>query len=149
MPQDPEVGSIILAEDDPDDQLLILRAIKANGIPYNVVVVQDGEELMDYLSRCKSGEQGQHALPQLILLDLNMPRKDGREALREIKSDQRLRGVPVIVLTTSMSPEDVTFSYGNGVNAYIAKPARYEELHNVFKSLKDFWFTTVRLPSYS
>ncbi len=146
MNEEPRIVTIVLAEDDPDDQLLIIRAAKANSLPGDVTVVQDGEELLNYLTeRIETGEKT--ALPHLILLDLNMPRKDGREALREIKNHPSLRSIPLIVLTTSTAPEDIAFSYQHGVNAYIAKPARYDDLHNVLKAVKDFWFNTARLPT--
>ncbi len=144
----PEPVVILLAEDDPDDRLLTIRALKRSRLRNEIYTVEDGEELMDYLHR-----RGPYADPQrsprpgLILLDLNMPRKDGREALQEIKSDPVLRRIPVVVLTTSNAEADILRSYDLGVNAFITKPVTFEELARVLQVLGDFWFEIVRLPS--
>ncbi|AEN74301.1 response regulator [Rhodothermus marinus] len=144
----PEPVVILLADDDPDDRLLTIRALKRSRLRNEIYTVEDGEELMDYLHR-----RGPYADPQrsprpgLILLDLNMPRKDGREALQEIKSDPVLRRIPVVVLTTSNAEADILRSYDLGVNAFITKPVTFEELVHALQVLGDFWFEIVRLPS--
>ena len=144
----PEPVVILLADDDPDDRLLTIRALKRSRHRNEIYTVEDGEELMDYLHR-----RGPYADPQrsprpgLILLDLNMPRKDGREALQEIKSDPVLRRIPVVVLTTSNAEADILRSYDLGVNAFITKPVTFEELVHALQVLGDFWFEIVRLPS--
>lgn len=138
---------ILLAEDDADDRMLVKRVLEQElGMP-EVRTVWNGEELMDYLKhRGEYADTEAAPRPALILLDLNMPRKDGREALQEIKTDPDLRSIPVIVLTTSNSENDVEESYLAGVNAYITKPARFSEMVSVFTVLRDFWFKAVRLP---
>ena len=144
----PEPVVILLADDDPDDRLLTIRALKRSRLRNEIYTVEDGEELMDYLHR-----RGPYADPQrsprpgLILLDLNMPRKDGREALEEIKSDPVLRRIPVVVLTTSDAEADILRSYDLGVNAFITKPVTFEGLVRVLQVLGDFWFEIVRLPA--
>ncbi len=144
----PEPIIILLADDDPDDRLLTIRALKRSRLRNEIYTVEDGEELMDYLHR-----RGAYADPQrsprpgLILLDLNMPRKDGREALQEIKSDPVLRRIPIVVLTTSNADADILRSYDLGVNAFITKPVTFEELAHALQVLGDFWFEIVRLPS--
>jgi CheY-like chemotaxis protein len=136
-----------MAEDDPDDRLLAREALEEARLANDLYFVEDGEELMDYLHR-----RGEYADPEvsprpgLILLDLNMPRKDGREALEEIKADSRLRLIPVVVLTTSKAEEDILRSYDLGVNAYITKPVTFEALVGVMKVLSQFWLEIVELP---
>jgi CheY-like chemotaxis protein len=136
-----------MAEDDPDDRLLAREALEEARLANDLYFVEDGEELMDYLHR-----RGEYADPEvsprpgLILLDLNMPRKDGREALEEIKADSRLRLIPVVVLTTSKAEEDILRSYDLGVNAYITKPVTFESLVGVMKVLSQFWLEIVELP---
>lgn len=138
---------LLLAEDDPDDQYLLLSTFRRCRVPVAVKVVANGEELMDYLHQ--RGVYADPALaprPSLILLDLNMPRKDGREALREIKSSSSLRPIPVVVLTTSKSEQDVSLSYELGVNAFLTKPVGIDDLMHTVRVLHDFWYRTVRLP---
>lgn len=139
---------ILLAEDDADDRMLVKRVLENELDACEVRTVWNGEELMDYLQWSGKYSNPKDApRPALILLDLNMPRKDGREALVEIKSDQELRSIPVIVLTTSNSESDIEQSYLAGVNAYVTKPARFTEMVEAFKTLHDFWFSVVRLPN--
>lgn len=141
---------ILLAEDDDDDYLLTQQALKENQVTNTMHRVVDGVELLEFLRA-----QGQYAdrrrgeQPALILLDLNMPRKDGREALREIKADPALRCVPVVVLTTSRAEEDVIRSYELGVNSFITKPVTFPGLVNAMKVLGDYWFEIVELPRAS
>ena len=110
---------------------------------------RDGQDLMDYLLR--EGEYkdiAEHTLPDIILLDLNMPRKDGREALKEIKSDARLKHIPIVILTTSKQEEDVIKSYNLGANSYISKPVTFEKLVELVRKLSDYWFKIVKLPDH-
>ena len=139
---------LLLAEDDPDDQLLIREALSESRIANQLDVVCDGEELLDYLRRSgRFQELDGRPLPGLILLDLNMPRMDGREALREIKQDPELRRIPVVVLTTSQAEEDVLRSYDLGVNSFVTKPLRFEDLVEVVRALGRYWLEIVELPS--
>lgn len=142
-----KVATILLAEDDADDRMLALRALKQAHLANEVKTVADGEELMDYLHRRGAYADPTAApRPDLILLDLNMPRKDGREALQEIKQHPQLRSIPVVILTTSSAEVDVLRSYETGVNAYISKPVSFAELSQAMQSIGDFWFRIVRLP---
>ncbi|HET6566784.1 MAG TPA: response regulator [Rhodothermales bacterium] len=143
----PDSVVILLADDDPDDRMLTTRALKRNRLANDIKTVEDGEELMDYLRRRnRYADLVTSPCPGLILLDLNMPRKDGREALQEIKSDPSLRRIPVVVLTTSEADQDILRSYDLGVNAFVTKPVTFEGLANAIKRLGDFWFEIVKLP---
>lgn len=147
MPARSEPKVILLAEDDADDRMLVTRVLEKELMVRDVRAVWNGEELMDYLKqRGKYSDLESAPRPALILLDLNMPRKDGREALQEIKEDAELRRIPVVVLTTSNSDVDVMQSYDAGVNAYITKPARFADMVDAFRVLHKFWFEVVRLP---
>lgn len=140
--------TILLAEDDPDDRMLTTRALERNGLSLDVRTVSDGEELMDYLhQRGPYSEEGSAPKPALILLDLNMPRKDGREALAEIKADPALRRIPVVVLTTSEAEQDIRQSYELGVNAFVSKPVTFERLSESIELMGRFWLEVVKLPS--
>ena len=139
--------TILMADDDPDDQLLTKDAFEECKLANDLRFVNDGEELMDYL--CRKGDfknPEDSPRPGLILLDLNMPRKDGREALEEIKSDPDLRRIPVVVLTTSKAEEDILKSYDLGVNSFIVKPVSFEGLLEVVKALGKYWIQIVELP---
>ncbi|MDE3066152.1 MAG: response regulator [Verrucomicrobiota bacterium] len=139
--------TILLADDDPDDRKLTLDAFAENRLANSLDCVQDGEELMDYLHRRGKYAGLKHApLPGLILLDLNMPRKDGREALKEIKAHPELRRIPVVVLTTSKAEEDILRSYDLGVNSYVTKPVTFKSLVELVKVLGRYWFEVVELP---
>ena len=139
--------TILMADDDQDDCLLVSRAFEASRLVNDLRFVEDGEELMDYLHR-RGKYAGAQAAPRpgLILLDLNMPRKDGREALKEIKNNAAIREIPVVILTTSKDEEDILRSYNLGANSYITKPVTFEGLCNVMKSLGKYWFEIVELP---
>lgn len=138
---------ILMAEDDPDDRLLSMEALEEAHLANQIHFVDDGEELMDYLKKRGNYTDLQSApRPGLILLDLNMPRKDGREALEEIKSDPDLRLIPVVVLTTSKAEEDILRSYDLGVSGYITKPVKFDDLISVMKTLGKYWFEIVELP---
>ncbi|MEW6156987.1 MAG: response regulator [Verrucomicrobiota bacterium] len=139
--------TILLADDDPDDRLLTRQALEENRLAKDLRFVEDGEELLDYLRREGSySDPAKSPRPCLILLDLNMPKKDGREALQEIKSHPELRHIPIVVLTTSKAEIDVYRSYDLGVNSYIAKPVTFESLVDVMKTLGKYWFQIVELP---
>jgi CheY-like chemotaxis protein len=143
----PKPIAILLADDDPDDCLLAREALAESHLMNDLYVVGDGEELLDFLRH--QGEYADPAAaprPGLILLDLNMPRKDGREALREIKSDPALRRIPVVVLTTSQAEEDIYRTYDLGVNSFISKPVTFDGLVKVMKHLGRYWFEIVELP---
>lgn len=138
---------ILMAEDDPDDRILIRDAFEEIALANPIRFVGDGEELLDYLRR--KGDYTDtvlHPLPGLILLDLNMPRKDGREALREIKQDDALRHIPIIVLTTSKAEEDISHTYSLGVNSFIVKPVGFEALVRLVSQFSRYWLETVVLP---
>ena len=139
--------SIVLADDDPDDRKLTQDAFSENRLANEFHAVEDGEELMDYLLRRGKYESMQRdPLPGLILLDLNMPRKDGREALKEIKAHPDLRRIPIVVLTTSKAEEDILRSYDLGVNSYVTKPVTFKSLVELIKVLGRYWFEVVELP---
>ena len=139
--------TILLADDDPDDRQLTQDAFAENRLANILHCVDDGEELMDYLHRRgKYDRLRGEALPGLILLDLNMPRKDGREALKEIKADPELRRIPIVVLTTSKAEEDILRSYDLGVNSYVTKPVTFRSLGELIKILGRYWFEVVELP---
>jgi CheY-like chemotaxis protein len=138
--------TILLADDDPDDRLLIEEALRESKISNPLEMVEDGEELMDYLNGRGKFSGMDTVMPGLILLDLNMPRKDGREALKEIKSDDRLRHIPIVVLTTSKAEEDIFRTYNLGVNSFITKPVTFESLVDLIRQLGKYWFELVSLP---
>jgi len=139
--------SILIAEDDEDDRMLTQKAFENSSLINRLMFVGNGEELMDYLDR--RGVYFDKALypwPDLILLDLNMPRKNGREALKEIKENPELRRIPVIILTTSKEQEDIVRSYDLGVNSYITKPVTFDGLVRVLQEISNYWFEIVQLP---
>jgi CheY-like chemotaxis protein len=139
--------TIIMADDDPDDRELAREAFEECRLANDVRFVEDGEELLDYL--CRRGKYidlPEAPLPALILLDLNMPRKDGREALKEIKANPDLRRIPIVVLTTSKAEEDILRTYDLGVNSYVTKPVTFESLVETIKVLGKYWFEIVELP---
>lgn len=139
--------TILMADDDDDDCVLVREALAESRLANQLRVVKDGEELMDYLyHRGKYLEKMTSPLPGLILLDLNMPKKDGREALREIKADPNLRKIPVIILTTSKAEEDVYRTYDLGANSFIIKPVTFSALVEVMKSIGKYWLEIVELP---
>lgn len=148
MTETPAPGLIILmADDDPDDRLLARMALERQGLHGVLRTVEDGEELMDYLRRRgRYADPAASPRPGVVLLDLNMPRKDGREALQEIKADPDLRQIPVVVLTTSRSQAEVFRSYDLGANSYVTKPVSFDGLVEVMQSLGVYWFQTVALP---
>jgi CheY-like chemotaxis protein len=139
--------TIVLADDDEDDRKLAQDALAESRLANDLHTVEDGEELMDYLlRRGKYTALADSPRPGLILLDLNMPKKDGREALREIKADPSLRQIPVVVLTTSKAEEDIYRTYDLGANSFITKPVMFESLVKVMRELGTYWFEIVELP---
>lgn len=139
--------TVLYADDDEEDRLLVKQAWEESHLANPLHFVEDGEELMDYLHRRgKFAAMGNAPLPGMILLDLNMPRKDGREALREIKEDARLRSIPTIVLTTSKAEEDIYRAYDLGVNSFIVKPVTFQSLVELALTFSRYWFEIVELP---
>jgi CheY-like chemotaxis protein len=138
---------ILLADDDEEDRMLAANALEESRVVNDFRFVEDGEELLDYLyHRGRYDEPGSSPTPGLILLDLNMPRKDGREALREIKADPDLRRIPVVVLTTSKAEEDIYRTYDLGANSFITKPVSFEGLVAVMRDIGRYWIEIVELP---
>jgi CheY-like chemotaxis protein len=135
---------ILLVEDNVGDARLTLEAFKEGKVMNNLSVVRDGVEALAYLRR--EGPYANAVQPDLVLLDLNLPRKDGREVLAEIKADERLKRIPVVVLTTSGADEDIARAYGHHANCYITKPVDLEQFVSVVRSIDDFWLSVVRLP---
>ena len=137
---------ILLAEDDPDDRLLLQEALQEGRLANELTCVEDGEELLDYLHQ-RGKWAGGAPRPGLILLDLNMPKLDGREALRAIKADPSLRQIPVVVLTTSKAEEDVLRSYDLGANSFITKPVTFQSMVDLMRVLGSYWLEIVELPA--
>ncbi len=140
---------ILMADDDADDRLLAQDALGEARVNGELRFVENGEELLDYLYRRSRYASEDATRPDLILLDLNMPKKDGREALREIKSQAELRRIPVVVLTTSKSESDISQIYDMGANSFISKPVSFDSLVNVMKALGHYWLETVELPAHT
>jgi len=141
---------ILMADDDEDDRLLARDALAECDLSDQLHFVEDGEELLDYLFRRGKYQDMENApRPGLILLDLNMPRKDGREALKEIKEDPELRKIPVVVLTTSNADTDISRIYELGANSFVTKPVTFEQLVNVMRILGQYWLGVVELPRRS
>jgi len=141
------IGSVIqvlLVEDDPGDVLMTREAFEDNKVANQLHVVSDGAEAMDFLQ--KKGEYTQAPTPDLVLLDLNLPRMDGREVLAAVKADDELRQIPIVVLTTSEAEEDVLRSYALHANAYVTKPVDFERFIEVVRKIDDFFVSVVRLP---
>nr|WP_202895649.1 response regulator [Iningainema tapete] len=136
-----------MADDDEDDCMLAREALTESRLANKLHIVNDGEELMDYLyQRGRYAENRDAPRPSLILLDLNMPKKDGREALKEIKADPILRQIPVVILTTSKAEEDIDYTYNLGANSFIIKPVTFAGLVEVMKAIGKYWFEIVELP---
>ncbi|NWF54319.1 MAG: response regulator [Syntrophaceae bacterium] len=135
---------ILLAEDNPDDIELTVEALKDSRVRNRLIVVKDGEEAISYLQA--KGKYQNAIRPDLILLDLNMPKKNGRDVLREIKNDPKLKRIPVVILTTSQAEDDIAHTYDLHANCYITKPLDFNQFLRVVKSIEDFWLTVVKLP---
>jgi CheY-like chemotaxis protein len=138
---------ILLADDDEEDRMLACDALTESRLSNDIYCANDGEDLMDYLHRRgKYSPPAKAPRPGLILLDLNMPKKDGREALREIKADPHLRQIPVVVMTTSKTHDDIFQSYDSGASSFISKPVTFDGLIDVMKGLGRYWFEIIDLP---
>lgn len=135
---------ILLVEDNPGDVRLTKEALKEGKVKNNLHVVEDGDAAMAFLRR--QGEYANAVRPDIILLDLNLPKKDGREVLAEIKNDATLKRIPVIVLTTSKAEEDILKTYNMHANCYVTKPVDLDQFINIVKTIEDFWLTIVKLP---
>jgi len=143
-----EIGrpiEILLVEDNPGDVRLTIEALKEGKVYNNLSVVSDGAEAMEYLK--KQGRHGDAIRPDLILLDLNLPKKDGREVLIEIKTDEDLKSIPVIILTSSKAEEDIFKAYNNYANCYVTKPVDVDQLFKIVKAIENFWLAIVKLPA--
>lgn len=139
-----KMAEILLIEDNPGDVRLTKEALKVGKIINHLTTISDGEDAIKYLQG-KSGAD-KNSLPDLILLDLNLPKVSGREILDKIKSDEHLKHIPVIILTTSKSEEDILKSYQSHANCYITKPVDYDQFIEVVRKMEDFWFTIVKIP---
>jgi CheY-like chemotaxis protein len=144
LSREPKPLTVLMADDDEDDRLLAREAFDECGLDIDLHFVQDGEELLDYLAG--QGPWADSPMPSLILLDLNMPRKDGRETLAAIRENPAFRRIPVLVITTSKAEEDVQKSYDLGVSSFLSKPTSYESLRDLVREVTHYWFETVRLP---
>ena len=139
--------TLLLADDDPDDRLLVEEAVEEGGLGIELRSVEDGEELVSYLlRRGRYADPSVSPHPALILLDLKMPRKDGHRALKEIKDNPELRRIPIVVLTTSKAEEDVARAYDSGANSFVVKPTDFGTLVEVMKTMEGYWAKTVTLP---
>lgn len=142
-----QVPPILMADDDEDDRLLAEDALAESGLPNKLFFVENGQQLLEYLrGEGAFKDRGKHPLPGLILLDLNMPIKDGLSALTEIRADERLTHLPVVVLTTSNNDEEVLKSYRIGANSFLTKPIEFDALVEMLRNLGKFWFETAHLP---
>lgn len=138
--------TILIADDDPEDRMLAAEALKESRLANDLRFVEDGEELIDYLTlKGRYADPEDAPRPGVILLDLNMPRKDGREALREIKANPELRRIPIIVLSTSKAEIDIHRSYDLGVNSFIVKPVTFDSLVGMMQVLGKYWFEIVEI----
>ena len=138
---------ILVADDDAEDRMLVKDALEESRLKNNIQFVENGEELVDYLhNRGRFTDKDKYPTPGLILLDLNMPKKDGREALKEIKADDHLKVIPIVVLTTSKAEEDILRTYDLGVSSFITKPVTFTALVDVMRTLSKYWFEIVELP---
>jgi CheY-like chemotaxis protein len=146
-PSDKQSVDILLIEDDPSDQKLVKRFFDDSMIRNKIYTVDDGEEALNYLHEREQYGDDNAPRPDLILLDLNLPKVDGRDVLEEMNQDEVLREIPVVVLTTSEEEEDVHRSYGLGASSYIVKPMNMEQFKETIKKLKDYWFDVVVLPT--
>ena len=138
---------ILIADDDAEDRMLIIDALKESRLKNRVQEVENGEDLLSYLNnKGYFADKKKYPTPGIILLDLNMPKKDGREALKEIKADKTLKSIPIIILSTSKAEEDIIKTYNLGVNSFITKPVTFNAMVEVMNALKKYWFEIVELP---
>lgn len=146
MHRRPTPMTILIADDDADDRMFLEQAMRQNGYDQRIQFVEDGEELMEYLRRQGPYTELNAPWPDILILDLNMPRKNGFQALSEIKDDPKLRRLPVVVMTTSSADEDVVKTYTLGVNSFVTKPFNFNRLVEMVSTLKTYWMDTVKLP---
>ncbi|MBL7767868.1 MAG: response regulator [Flavipsychrobacter sp.] len=137
---------ILVAEDDADDRFLLETAFAENGFKGKLEFVENGVELLEYLRNLKIDANNDHPLPGFILLDLNMPKKDGREVLKEIKEDPRFKKIPVIVFTTTKNENEINRCYELGANTYVVKPVGFENLVKTIEDIRSYWFSTAQIP---
>jgi CheY-like chemotaxis protein len=137
---------ILVADDDTDDQFMLKEAFSSLNFDKEIRTVENGEELLDYLSRRGKYADDSLPIPKLILLDLNMPKIDGRQCLRMIKENKEYCKIPIIIFSTSNNPEDISQSYELGANSYIIKPYSYNELVEIIDIIKKYWFSVVKIP---
>ncbi|GAB3964357.1 response regulator [Spirosoma terrae] len=138
--------TVLIADDDADDRMFLEQAMRQNGYTQSIEFVENGEQLMEYLRQEGRYNEQNAPWPNLLILDLNMPRKNGFQALSEIKDDPKLRRLPVIVMTTSSTDEDVIKTYNLGVNSFVTKPFNFNRLVEIIGALKTYWMDTVKLP---
>lgn len=141
--------TILMAEDDPDDRMLVQEAFEESRLKNELHFVEDGEQIMAYLRHEQGYNKDNAPRPAVIMLDLNMPRKDGREVLNELKNDPKLMHIPVIVLTTSEAEEDIVRSYCSGAAGFVVKPVTFQRLVDVLRTIGDYWLEIVQLPATS
>lgn len=138
---------ILIAEDDADDRFLLQTAFKENGFEDQLKFVDNGVEILDFLYNIKYSEEQPQLLPKFIMLDLNMPKKDGREVLKELKQNPVLKRIPVIIFSTTNNEQEMTKCYELGANSYITKPNSFEQLMSIVSNLREYWFNTSSVPS--
>jgi CheY-like chemotaxis protein len=144
MKKETKMVEILLVEDNPADVRLVREALKESKILNNLSVVEDGVEAMDFLR--KKGKYASSPRPNLVLLDLNLPRKNGREVLAEVKSDEKLKRIPVVIMTVSDDEKDIMLTYNSHANCYIKKPLNFDQFNKMVHTIENFWFTIVCLP---
>ena len=147
MPKPTSPVVILMADDDPDDLLLTADALREADITSSFRTVNDGRDLMSYLNRTDGYTDRNAPRPDLVLLDWNLPVKHGKEVLSGIKTDPDLRTIPVVILTSSAAEEDILKAYDLSANCYITKPVDFDQFYQVVRSIEDFWFSIVKLPS--
>jgi CheY-like chemotaxis protein len=140
---------ILVADDDIDDQYMLKQAFTSIRLEEPVVTVNDGVELLDYLNKRGKYKDVETLYPKIILLDLNMPKKDGRQCLKEIKENAKLSSIPVVVYSTSSNPDDIAYAYQHGASSYISKPYSYQELVKMTDIFRQYWFNTVKTPPHT
>jgi CheY-like chemotaxis protein len=145
MKKETKMVEILLVEDNPADVRLVREALKESKILNNLSVVEDGVEAMDFLR--KKGKYASAPRPNLVLIELNLPRKNGREVLAEVKSDEKLKRIPVVIMTVSDDEKDIMLTYNSHANCYIKKPLNFDQFNKMVHTIENFWFTIVCLPS--
>lgn len=146
QPNDSQKNFILIAEDDADDRFLLQTAFEENGFHDRLQFVENGVEILEYLENIKNVEEGGGNLPRFILLDLNMPKKDGREVLKEIKQNPALKKIPVVIFSTTNNEQEMLRCYELGANSYITKPNSFEQLMEIVSNLRGYWMHTSSIP---